>query len=221
MIKPYMTHNTQPGFQVFTGVSSVVVCSIQFDTTPLFSLLTLLSISIVLSYISMLYLPVVITVLVFPILNSFLLTSPFTEYLYASLIVFIFLEVMLFLAYFWWYFHNLSYVIGSLSLVSPLVLTSSTYYLIAGLLLSLLSFYLALLPILLFLVLSFSEFSNALDTTYLNDTAFVSLQLTIVFLHLLHLLVGLFFILSEISYPYYYHFIEVIWLLIGYCIYLQ
>ena len=216
-----MTHHTQPGFQVLTGVSSVVVCSLHFDSTPLYSLLTLISISVVLSYISMLYLPLLITVLVFPILNSFLLTSPLTEYLYASLLLFIFLEVMLFLAYFWWYFHNLSYVLGSLSLVSPLVLTSSTYYLIAGLLLSLLSFYLALLPILLFLVLSFSEFSNALDTTYLNDTAFVSLQLTIVFLHLLHLLVGLFFILSEISYPYYYHFIEVIWLLIGYCIYLQ
>jgi len=216
-----MNRNTLLAMQSFANVSASGIISIQFDTTPLYTLLTLISISIVLSYISMLYLPLLITLLTFPILNSFLLTSIQTEYLYTSLILFIFLEVMLFLAYFWWYFHNLSYVLGSLSLVSPLVLTSSTYYLIAGLLLSLLSFYLALLPILLFLVLSYSEFSNALDTTYLNDTAFVSLQLTIVFLHLLHLLVGLFFILSEISYPYYYHFIEVIWLLIGYCIYLQ
>ena len=46
-------------------------------------------------------------------------------------------------------------------------------------------------------------------------------QLTIVFLHLMHLVVGILLILLELVYPHYYHFIEVIWLLIGYSIYLN
>ena len=128
---------------------------------------------------------------------------------------------MLFLAYFWWYFHNLSYNGPYVSRISPLILQSSIYYLIAGLILSLLSIYLSLTPIILFIILSYTEFNNSLDIYYLNDNAFISLQLTIVTLHLLHLLVGMLFILSEVSYPHYYHFIEVIWLLIGYCIYLE
>jgi len=107
-----------------------------------------------------------------------------------------------------------------MSLVSGNIVNSGIYYVLAGLLLSILSIYLSLTPIVLFIILSFTEFSNVLDIVYVNDNPFVSLQLTIVSLHLLHLLVGILLILSELSYPHYYHFIEVIWLLIGYCIYL-
>ena len=56
---------------------------------------------------------------------------------------------------------------------------------------------------------------------YINDNPMTVVQLTIVFLHLMHLVVGILLILLELVYPHYYHFIEVIWLLIGYSIYLN
>ena len=194
---------------------------ISYEPTIPYSVALLTLLMVLVSYLSMLYLPVIFSLLLFPLLNSYILTPSITEYLYTSLLFFIFLEVMLFLAYFWWYFHNYSYIIGSLSQVSPVIFSSSTYYLIAGLILSLLSIYLSLTPLLVFIVLSFCEFSSVLDMVSINDSAFISLQLTVVSLHLLHLIVGMLFILCEVSYPHYYHFIEVIWLLIGYCIYLQ
>ena len=141
-----------------------------------------------------------------------------TEHLYLSLLLFIYAEVMLFASYFVWIYHNYSYS-GPLSLSN--FIEGGIYYLVAGLLLSLLSFYLSLTPIILFIIISFLEFNNVLDITYINDNPIISLELTIVTLHLLHLVVGLIFILCEVNYPYYYHFIEVIWLLIGYVIYLH
>jgi cytochrome c oxidase subunit 1 len=172
----------------------------------------------------MVYLPSLLLAVLFPLLNPYILTSSHQEYLYSSLLLFIFLEVMLFLAYFWWYFHNISYsgpasTSSSPSTITPLIVLSGQYYLLAGLILSLLSTYLSLSSIIIFIVLSFTEYNSVLDCVYINDNAFVTIQLTIVALHLLHLLVGMLFILSEVAYPHYYHFIEVIWLLIGYCIY--
>ena len=205
---------------ILSRYNSSFVFIISYEPSIPYSILALLSILILLSYVSMLSFPILILTTFFPILNSYLLTSSFVEYLYYSLLLFIFLEVMLFLAYFWYYFHNFSFT-GNFSKVSPLVSSSGTYYFLAGLILSLLSIYLSLTPIIIFLILSFTEFNNVLDITYINDNSFVSIQLTIVFLHLIHLLVGMLLILSEISYPHYYHFIEVIWLLIGYCIYLE
>lgn len=193
---------------------------ISYEPTIPYSIFSLTAALILLSYISMIYMPLVVAILLFPLFNSYILTPAVNEYLYVSLLLFIFLEVLLFLAYFWWYFHNLSYWVQSSRLTLSTV-NNSTYYMIAGLILSLLSIYLSLTPIILFIVLSFTEFNNVLDLYYINDNAMVSLQLTIVTLHLFHLVVGLIFILCELSYPHYYHFIEVIWLLIGYCIYLE
>lgn len=195
-----------------------------YEPTIPYSIISMTALLSVLSYLSMLTLPVAATILTFPLLNSYILSGTVsnTEYLFTSLLLFILLEVLLFLAYFWWYYHNLSYSGPySISRVSSLTPVASTYYLIAGLLLSLLSIYLSLTPVTVFCILASAEFSNVLDTTYINDNPFVSIQLTIVTLHLLHLLVGMILILTELSYPQYYHFIEVIWLLIGYCIYLE
>jgi hypothetical protein len=194
------------------------VSIISYEPSVPYSLLSVVSLLLILSYFSLVFIPLVLTILLLPTLNSYILTPSIGEYLFNSLLLFIFLEIMLFLAYFWYYFHNLSYC-GSFSLSLPLG-GSSLYYILAGLLLSILSIYLSLLPIVIFILLSFTEFNNVLDVLYINDNPFVSLQLTIVGLHLLHLLVGIVFIISELSYPHYYHFIEVIWLLIGYCIYL-
>lgn len=205
---------------VLTRHISNFVFIISYEPSIPYSVLSLVVLLCLLSYVSMTYLPFLTFIILFPLLNSYLLTSSFVEYLYSSLLLFIFLEVMLFLAYFWFYFHNFS-LTGNFSKVNPLMVSSGTYYMIAGLLLSLLSMYLSITPIVLFILLSSTEFNNVLDITYINDNPFVSIQLTIVTLHLLHLLVGILFILSEISYPHYYHFIEVIWLLIGYCIYLE
>jgi heme/copper-type cytochrome/quinol oxidase subunit 3 len=197
------------------------VSIISYEPSVPYSLLSVVSVLVILSYYSMLHIPLALSICLFPLLNSYILTPSINEYLYSSLLLFIFLEVMLFLAYFWYYFHNISYSGPfSLSLVSVSMVSSSIYYVLAGLLLSILSIYLSLTPIVIFIILSFTEFNNVLDILYINDNPFVSLQLTIVSLHLLHLLVGILFILSELSYPHYYHFIEVIWLLIGYCIYL-
>lgn len=210
----FITHNQQ-SISMYYHITIIA-----YEPTVPYSLISLLVLCVIVSYLSMIYMPSLLLAVLFPLLNSYVLTSITQEYLYSSLMFFIFLEVMLFLAYFWWYFHNLSYSgLYSSSNISPLLLVSSQYYLVAGLLLSLLSTYISGLCIVLFLILSFSEYSNVLDCVYLNDNAFVSIQLTIVALHLLHLLVGLLFILSEVSYPHYYHFIEVIWLLIGYSIY--
>ena len=202
-------------------LNSNFVSIISYEPSVPYGVLSVVVLLTVLSYLSMLYLPVALTIVLFPLLNSYILTPSINEYLYASLLLFIFLEVMLFLAYFWYYFHNLSYCGAfSISNISPLVVSSSIYYVLAGLILSILSIYLSLTPLIVFILLSFTEYNNVLDVMYINDNPFVSLQLTIVSLHLLHLLVGILLILSELSYPHYYHFIEVIWLLIGYCIYL-
>ena len=132
--------------------------------------------------------------------------------------MFIFLEILLFLAYFWYYFHNYSYLYYP---INQHILLSSKLYVISGLILSLLSIYLSILLLILFIVLTSLEFSNTLDLIYINDNSMTSVQLTIIFLHLLHLLVAIILILSDLIYPHYYHFIEVIWLLLGYSIYLN
>jgi heme/copper-type cytochrome/quinol oxidase subunit 3 len=187
---------------------------ISYDPSVPFNVFLLVLVSIMISSLSIAG-GILILVIVFLPLNSYILLPIVSESLSISLLLFIFLEIMLFLAYFWYYFHNLS--------VSTNVsgLSSGEYYFLAGLLLSLLSIYLSLVPLVIFIVLSFTEFSNVLDLMYINDNSFLSLQLTIIFLHLLHLLVGIIFILCELSYPHYYHFIEILWLLIGYCIYLS
>ena len=197
------------------------VSIISYEPSVPYSLLSVVSLLVVLSYYSLGVILLVVSSFLLLTLNSYILTPSINEYLFNSLLFFIFLEIMLFLAYFWYYFHNISYCGPfSLSLVTSSIVSSSLYYILAGLLLSILSIYLSLLPIIVFIFLSFTEFNNVLDVLYINDNPFVSLQLTIVSLHLLHLLVGILFILCELSYPHYYHFIEVIWLLIGYCIYL-
>jgi heme/copper-type cytochrome/quinol oxidase subunit 3 len=195
------------------------VSIISYEPSVPFGVVSLVVLLTVLSYVSMLYAPLVAAALAMPLINSYVLSSSINEYFYHSLLLFIFLEVMLFLAYFWYYFHNISYF--SYSSISPLTVTKGVYYVIAGLILSMLSIYLSSSLVVIFIALSFTEFSNALDVLYINDNSFSALQLTIVGLHLIHLLVGIIFILLELSYPHYYHFIEVIWLLIGYCIYLE
>ena len=132
--------------------------------------------------------------------------------------MFIFLEILLFVAYFWYYFHNYSYLYYP---VNQHILLSSNLYVISGLILSLLSIYLSIILLSLFIILTSLEFSNTLDIIYINDNPMTVVQLTIVFLHLMHLVVGILLILLELVYPHYYHFIEVIWLLIGYSIYLN
>lgn len=205
----------------FPSLRMSSVSIISYEPSVPYSLLSVVSLLVVLSYYSLGVILLVVSSFLLPTLNSYILTPSINEYLFNSLLLFIFLEIMLFLAYFWYYFHNISYCGPfSLSLVTSSTVSSSLYYILAGLLLSILSIYLSLLPIIVFILLSFTEFNNVLDVLYINDNPFVSLQLTIVSLHLLHLLVGILFILCELSYPHYYHFIEVIWLLIGYCIYL-
>jgi hypothetical protein len=196
----------------------VYVISYEYSLPYLIVSLTVAN--ILLCYVSMIYLVMVLVIVSLPLMNGYLLTSVTVEYLYGSLILFIFLEILLFIAYFWYYFHNLSYLIVS-SRMSMIVVNSSVYFLIAGLILTLLSIYLSSTTINLFLAMSVAEFSNVLDSIYINDYALVSLQLTIISLHLLHLVVGLLFILCELAYPQYYHFIELVWIAIGYIIYLE
>ena len=193
---------------------------ISYEYSLPYLIISLAVASILSCYISMIYLVGIGIAISFPLMNGYLLSSITVEYLYASLILFIFLEILLFIAYFWWYFHNLSYLIVS-SRLTLLVINSSVYFLIAGLILALLSIYLSSMTINIFLAMSIAEFSNVLDSIYINDYALVSLQLTIISLHLLHLVVGLLFILCELAYPQYYHFIELVWIAIGYLIYLE
>jgi len=187
---------------------------ISYDPSVPFSILVLLLVTMMISCLNIAWGLVILILVLLPV-NGYVLLPIISESLNISLLAFIFLEIMLFLAYFWYYFHNLS-----ISINVP-ALSSGEYYFLAGLLLSLLSIYLSLTPLVIFIVLSFTEFSNVLDLMYINDNSFISLQLTIIFLHLVHLLVGMIFILCELSYPHYYHFIEILWLLIGYCIYLS
>jgi hypothetical protein len=193
---------------------------ISYEYSLPYLIVTLTVASILSCYISMIYLVGIGLAISFPLMNGYLLSSITVEYLYGSLMLFIFLEILLFIAYFWWYFHNLSYLIVS-SRLTLLVINSSVYFLIAGLILALLSIYLSSMTINIFLAMSVAEFSNVLDSIYINDYALVSLQLTIISLHLLHLVVGLLFILCELAYPQYYHFIELVWIAIGYLIYLE
>jgi len=193
---------------------------ISYDSTIILSLLVYGMIIILSSYVSMLFVPLLAFFLFFPLSNSYLIsqTSHQPEYLYTSLLMFIFLEILLFIAYFWYYFHNYSL---SFYPMNQHILLSSNLYIISGLILSLLSIYLSIMLLSIFIILTSLEFSNTLDIFYINDNPLTVVQLTIVFLHLLHLVVGILLILNELVYPHYYHFIEVIWLLIGYTIYLN
>ena len=111
------------------------VSIISYEPSVPYSLLSVVSVLVILSYYSMLYVPLALSICLFPILNSYILTPSINEYLYSSLLFFIFLEIMLFLAYFWYYFHNISYSGPfSLSLVTSSIATSSMYYILACLL---------------------------------------------------------------------------------------
>jgi hypothetical protein len=193
---------------------------ISYDATIYYSLLIVGFLLILSSYLSLLFIPALIFFIVFPLSNSYLIsnTTHQPEYLYISLLSFIFLEILLFIAYFWYYFHNYSY---SYYPINQHILLSSNLYIISGLILSLLSIYLSIILLSIFIILTSLEFSNTLDIIYINDNPLTTVQLTIVFLHLMHLIVGILLILLELIYPHYYHFIEVIWLLIGYTIYLN
>ena len=191
---------------------------ISYDSRIYHSILVYGLILILCSYISMLFIPLFAAIVLFPLSNSYLLSSSVHsgEYLYTSLLLFIFLEILLFIAYFWYYFHNYSY---SFYPLNQHILLSSNLYIISGLILSLLSIYLSIVLLGIFIILTSIEFNNSI--TFINDNPLTVVQLTIVFLHLLHLVVGIILILLELNYPHYYHFIEVIWLLIGYAIYLN
>lgn len=193
---------------------------ISYDATIYYSILFYGIVLTIASYISMLFLPIILFFILFPLSNSYLISNTVhqPEYLYVSLLMFIFLEILLFVAYFWYYFHNYSYIYYP---VNQHILLSSNLYVISGLILSLLSIYLSIILLSLFIILTSLEFSNTLDIIYINDNPMTVVQLTIVFLHLMHLVVGILLILLELVYPHYYHFIEVIWLLIGYSIYLN
>jgi heme/copper-type cytochrome/quinol oxidase subunit 3 len=196
---------------------------INYDSKIYYSILIYSLIVIVSSYISMLFLPLLAFFIFFPLYNTYLISQTYgpynqSEYLYMSLILFIVLEILLFIAYFWYYYHNYSY---SYYPINQHILLSSNLYIISGLILSLLSIYLSIILLSIFIILTSLEFNNSLDILYINDNPLTIVQLTIVFLHLLHLIVGILLILIELIYPYYYHFIEVIWLLIGYAIYLS
>ena len=193
---------------------------ISYDATIYYSILFYGIILTISSYLSMLFVPAVLFFIFFPLSNSYLIsnTTHQPEYLYVSLLMFIFLEILLFVAYFWYYFHNYSYLYYP---VNQHILLSSNLYVISGLILSLLSIYLSIILLSLFIILTSLEFCNTLDIIYINDNPMTVVQLTIVFLHLMHLVVGILLILLELVYPHYYHFIEVIWLLIGYSIYLN
>lgn len=193
---------------------------ISYDATIYYSLLFYGIVLTISSYFSMLFVPALLFFIYFPLSNSYLIsnTTHQPEYLYVSLLMFILLEILLFVAYFWYYFHNYSYLYYP---VNQHILLSSNLYVISGLILSLLSIYLSIILLSLFIILTSLEFSNTLDIIYINDNPMTVVQLTIVFLHLMHLVVGILLILLELVYPHYYHFIEVIWLLIGYSIYLN
>ena len=193
---------------------------ISYDATIYYSLLICGFILTISSYISLLFFPLLVFFILFPLSNPYLISnsSHQPEYLYVSLLSFIFLEILLFIAYFWFYFHNYSY---SYYPMNQHILMSSNLYMISGLILSLLSIYLSIILLSIFIILTSLEFSNSLDIVYINDNPLTVVQLTIVFLHLMHLVVGILLILLELVYPHYYHFIEVIWLIIGYSIYLN
>jgi hypothetical protein len=205
-------------------ISSNIICNfiyiISYDATIYYSIFFYGIILTIASYMSMLFLPILLFFIFFPLSNSYLISNTVhqPEYLYVSLLMFIFLEILLFVAYFWYYFHNYSYLYYP---VNQHILLSSNLYVISGLILSLLSIYLSIILLSLFIILTSLEFSNTLDIIYINDNPMTVVQLTIVFLHLMHLVVGILLILLELVYPHYYHFIEVIWLLIGYSIYLN
>jgi heme/copper-type cytochrome/quinol oxidase subunit 3 len=199
---------------------------ISYDSKIYYSIIIYSLLIIISSYLSMLFIPIIFFFIMFPLFNSYLISNTSNsnisylqyEYLYLSLLLFIFLEILLFIAYFWFYYHNYSY---SYYPINQHILLSSNLYIISGLILCLLSIYLSILLLSIFIILTSLEFNNSLDILYINDNPLSIIQLTIIFLHLLHLIVGILLILSELIYPYYYHFIEVIWLLIGYAIYLS
>lgn len=201
-------------------ISISFISIISYESTIYFNILFYSIVLVISSYLSMLFLPLLSTLLLWPMLNTYNISNTIhqVEYYYVSLLLFIFLEILLFIAYFWYYLHNYSY---SYYPLNSHILLSSTLYFISGLILSLLSINLSITLLSLFIILTSNEYSNTLDLMYINDNPLVVVQLTIVFLHLLHLVVGIILILSELSYPHYYHFIEVIWLLIGYTIYLN
>lgn len=214
------TNHLISAIALMTCNRSNFVYVISYDATIYYSVLICASILTIASYLSLLFIPALVFFILFPLANPYLITntSHQPEYLYVSLLSFIFLELLLFVAYFWCYFHNYSYAYYP---INQHILLSSNLYVISGLILSLLSMYLSILLLAIFIVLTALEFSNTLDIVYMNDNPLTLVQLTIVFLHLMHLVVGILLILLEIVYPHYYHFIEVIWLLIGYSIYLN
>jgi hypothetical protein len=162
------------------NIISNFIYIISYDATIYYSILFYGLVLTIASYMSMLFVPMLLFFIFFPLSNSYLISNTVhqPEYLYVSLLMFIFLEILL-------------------------------------------SIYLSIILLSLFIILTSLEFSNTLDIIYINDNPMTVVQLTIVFLHLMHLVVGILLILLELVYPHYYHFIEVIWLLIGYSIYLN
>ena len=209
-------------YSVFQSTSSTMsfIYIISYDSSIYNNMLLYSCVLIIASYFSMLFVPLLLFFVMFPLVNSYQIsnTSHQPEYLFTSLLLFIFLEVLLFVAYFWYFLANYSYAFHPNNFH---ILLSSNLYVISGLILSLLSMYLSIALLGVFILMTSLEFSNSLDILYINDNPLTTVQLTIVFLHLMHLVVGILFILLEIPYPTYYHFIEVIWLALGYCIYLN
>ena len=105
-LRLYISYNQlicMPSFLLRKSFVSII----SYEPSVPYSLLSVVSVLVILSYYSMLYVPLALSICLFPILNSYILTPSINEYLYSSLLFFIFLEIMLFLAYFWYYFHNI------------------------------------------------------------------------------------------------------------------
>ncbi len=113
------------------------------------------------------------------------------EYYYHVVWIFIVLEVLLFVAYFWYLFHHYSY---SNMPISVVFISNNLYY-IGGILLSVLSIIIVKEILVIFIVLTFLEYYNILSIVYLNDSNIILINLTIVVLHLLHILLGLIYFL--------------------------
>lgn len=170
------------------------------------------------------YIIQLLTVIMFIIgvsfINNYAYISPISvlsqENYYSIFWMFIGLEFMLFISYFWYYYHHYSY---SIIPITTIFLSNNLYY-IGGIMLSLLSIVLDISLLIVFMILTYLEYSGCLAIVSMNDSNLILINLTIVVLHLLHILVGLLFMVIEVSYGYYYHFIEIIWILIGFIIYL-
>ena len=204
---------------------------ISYDSSIYYNILFYSFLIIISSYLSLLFLPLLSFFLLFPLITNTITTSSAlsgssnNSLNSLSLLLFILLELLLFLGYFWYYFHNYSSNITYTSIGLPIGY-GSNLYILSGLLLSLLSINLSITIASLFIILTSLEYMNSLDLINLSLSSYTSsplslIVLTIIFLHLLHLLIGIILISISYTYPYYYHFIELIWLAIGYIAYLN